>query len=790
MGFSVDTAFERLARLVVRFRYLVVVFWLAVAIVVSGAFPSLGSEVNNNNSAFLPANAPSTKAANLAAPLLGTEGKSAQVVIVASRSGPLTLADEAAVARVAQAVRGVRNVQSVNLLGLSADREAAQLRVRVTINRNDISAAKTVVDDIQGTFSRAGAPAGLQLNTAGEVATLVANQENSNRSGSRTQGLSFLFIIVLLLIVFRAPLAAIITLAPAGLALLISMNVIGELGVHGLQISSITQILLIVLILGAGTDYGLFLLFRVREELRAGRSSHEAVTRALSRVGESITASAGTVVLALLTLVLASFGLYHDLGIPLAVGIVIMLALGLTLLPALLAIAGRRAFWPRVPKPGPEPDGAWGKIAGRLVRRPRLTLAVGLVAFLALAAGALGYASSGFGGSTNAPSGSDAAAGNAALAQHFPQSSTNPANLVFAYSRPVWENPGAVATAQQSLRSSGKFTALQGPLNANGTILTPSEYTRLHRLLGPPARLPAVELAGLGVPVSAYNAYHASAQFVSARGTVTQFEATLAAGPQQSTQALDATPTIRTAVSEATSRSGAVASGVAGQAAASYDISKTANHDLKLIIPVAIIAIGLLLALVLRSLIAPLYLIVSVVISYLAALGIATIVFIDIGGDSGISFFLPFLMFVFLLALGEDYNILVMTRIREEARRLPLADAVVRAIARTGTTITSAGIILGGTFAVLVVSATGKEASQIRPIGVGLAVGILMDTFLVRTLLVPATVILLGRFNWWPSRMGRGSAASAESPPARGGDALDRPDSICLGGLPAGQHGD
>jgi RND superfamily putative drug exporter len=187
-----------------------------------------------------------------------------------------------------------------------------------------------------------------------------------------------------------------------------------------------------------------------------------------------------------------------------------------------------------------------------------------------------------------------------------------------------------------------------------------------------------------------------------------------------------------------------------------YDINTTANNDLALIIPVAIVAIGLLLALVLRSLIAPIYLILSVVLSYLAALGVATIVFIDLAGNSGIIFILPFLMFVFLLALGEDYNILVMTRIREEAKRMPLREAVVKAIARTGPTVTSAGLILGGTFVVFgIVGGGGSQGSQLRAIGFGLGFGILMDTFLVRTLLVPSTVILLDRWNWWPSAMAR-----------------------------------
>jgi putative drug exporter of the RND superfamily len=761
--FSIDRTFETLARAIVRFRWLVVVLWLLAAVVVSGAFPSLGSEINNDNSAFLPASAPSSRAANLAAPLLGSS-KSGYILVVASRGSGLTSQDLAALSREASAAREVDGVLAVQGPVLSADAQAAQLRVRVEAARNDISSAKAIISSLQGTFGRVAAPAGLQFHAAGQIATAVANQASSNKSGNEIQLFSILFIVVLLLFVFRAPLAAVITLLPAGLALLISTRVIGELGAHGVKLSSITQVLLIVLLLGAGTDYGLFLVFRVREELLGGHSGHEAVVRALVRVGESITASAGTVILALLTLLLATFGLYHDLGLPLAVGMLVMLAIGLTLLPALLAIFGRAVFWPVRIEPGPQQAGLWGKIAARLVRRPALTLGFGLVLFLALAAAALGFSSSGFGGATSAPSGTDAAAGNAALAAHFPQTSSNPANLVLAYRQSVWQNPKPLVQAEASLRSSGKFTALSGPLDPNGTTFTPAQLSRLHAQLGPPGELAVGESPSLGVPRAQYEAYRATAQFVSADGRIVQFAAELTAGGQQSTQAMNATPAIRDTVASAAASSGAVDSGVAGEAAALYDVSTTANHDLRVIVPIAVLAIGLLLALVLRSLVAPLYLIVSVVLSYLAALGVATIAFIGIGGESGISFILPFLMFVFLFALGEDYNILVMTRIREEARSLPLRDAVVRAVGRTGSTVTSAGLILGGTFIVLTVASSGAEASQVRAIGLGLAAGILMDTFLVRTLLVPATVILLGRWNWWPSAMSR-----ADSPRSRSG---------------------
>ena len=198
----------------------------------------------------------------------------------------------------------------------------------------------------------------------------------------------------------------------------------------------------------------------------------------------------------------------------------------------------------------------------------------------------------------------------------------------------------------------------------------------------------------------------------------------------------------------------ATAYGVAGEAPAFYDISQISNSDLAHVIPIAIIVIGVLLALVMRSLVAPLYLIASVAISYFAALGFAVIVFIWLGNSGGITFILPFLLFIFLLALGEDYNILVMTRIREEAHHLPLREAVSRAIGVTGTTVTSAGLVLAGTFAVFaVVGGSGSGGSQIRDVGIGLAVGVIMDTFVVRTVLVPCTVILLGRWNWWPSKL-------------------------------------
>jgi RND superfamily putative drug exporter len=183
-----------------------------------------------------------------------------------------------------------------------------------------------------------------------------------------------------------------------------------------------------------------------------------------------------------------------------------------------------------------------------------------------------------------------------------------------------------------------------------------------------------------------------------------------------------------------------------------YDVSQTSNSDLQLIIPIVAVLIAILLAIVLRSLVAPLYLVASILLSYLATLGLAGIMFVHLGSESNLNFVLPLVVFMFLMALGSDYNILVMSRIREEAHSLPIAQAVTRAIGATGTSVTTAGLILGGTFAALGWSGTDM---QTREIGYGIAAGILMDTFLVRTLLVPTIVVLMGRWNWWPSSLGK-----------------------------------
>ena len=253
----------------------------------------------------------------------------------------------------------------------------------------------------------------------------------------------------------------------------------------------------------------------------------------------------------------------------------------------------------------------------------------------------------------------------------------------------IWNKPTALATAQEGLAALPEFEKLTGPLNPNGVTLTVNQLTQLRTQLGPAQALPPVPATN-AVPVQLYNAYRATGQLISPDGRTIQFSAETNGGDTSSPSALDSVPGMRADLDRVGQAAGASATGLLGALEFSYDVAHISNSDLERIIPLVALLIAILLAAVMRSLVAPLYLVASVVLSYLAALGLTGIIFVHLGGQDGLNFVLPFLMFVFLMALGSDYNILVMSRIREEAHRLPLRDAVAKAVGKTGSTVTTA----------------------------------------------------------------------------------------------------
>src|SRR5580693_5452798 len=361
----VDAIYGAIGRFSVRFRWLVLLLWFAGAILASTQLPSLGSVTQGNNQKFLPANAPSSKAADLAAPF-GTSGQLTIPVVAATTGGSLTSADTAALTSLEHSMATVPNVTKVINAGVSTDGQAEQLVVFASAaGSGNQSYATNLVDGLRGKISQAHLPSGLSAHVTGDFAVQVDQQKASGNTGNKVQGLSVLFVILLLVVIFRSFTLAITTVLPAALSVSIAGPLVAEAAKHGLQVSPIAQLLLIVLVIGAGTDYGLFLVFRVREELRAcghdtggehypGRtgtgssiladlahprpSARDAIVRAVTRVGESISASAATVIAAVLTLLLASFSFYSDLAWPFAIAVGVILVAGLTLLPALLSI--------------------------------------------------------------------------------------------------------------------------------------------------------------------------------------------------------------------------------------------------------------------------------------------------------------------------------------------------------------------------------------------------------------------------------------------------------------------
>src|SRR5262245_6213457 len=688
---NVDAIFSALGRFSVRFRWTMLLTWIVGAIAAASLLPSLSSVTQSDNTKFLPANAPVEKATMLAKPF-GTSNLIPVPLIAARQSGSLSAADTSALAALQTRLKSDPSVVRIIDLGQSVTGQggppgqASEFVVLVHQLGGDPNAGPNLIDGLRKVIRQTPHPAGLQVHLTGSIAVQVDQQKANGDQGGQIERYSSLLIILLLVLIFRSLTLSLVTLAPALLSVVISGPLVAEAAQHGLKVSPIAQFLMIVLVLGAGTDYGLFLVFRVREQLRiAGHDggpgssiwadlrrprepARQAIITSITRVGESITFSAATVIAAVLTLLLASFPFYADLGVPFAIAIGITLLAALTLLPALLSIrlsllgVNRTLFQRMFGRPkllpwdiqGSGKTGFWGTIAGRIVKHPVPTLLAGLVFFGALSIGVTSYRAAGFGGSTTAPAGTDSAAGQALLSKYFPQASSNPTYLVFRLATPAWDQPTALRTGTAALQASPLFDQVTGPLNPVGFMLTPDQYAGLHAALGPAKSLPPVPPQGGMIPPAAYQLYRATANYVSPDGKTIQFSVGLAAGDPGHTKAMNAVPSIRAETTRVAASMHATASGVAGQAPALYDISAVSNNDLKRIIPVAILVIGLLLAIVLRSLVAPLYLILSVGVSYLAALGLAAVLFINLGGSGGLVFFLPFLMFILLLALGPD----------------------------------------------------------------------------------------------------------------------------------------
>jgi len=687
-----------------RGRLLVVAIFVPLLVAGWIARSHIDEVTSAGQSSFLPASAESTRVVDELTSQ-SSVGESIPVLIVFERDGGLTGADKKAIAKIGDGLGGLGIVGASKVVDpfspsfreltgsggaivrgigpVSRDGEAAL--VALTIDASKRNAVGHGVRDIRSYLS-SHEVAGLTVHVTGPAGIAADLERVADQAGRLLLLVTVGLVLLLLLAVYRSPLLALLPLLVVGTGYVIACAIAYLLIEAGLiVVNTEGTMLLLVLIFGAGTDYSLLLVHRYREELEAGREASEALPAALAETAPAIAASAGTVIAAMLVLLVADLESTRWLGPILAIGIAVMLISSLTLLPALLSLLGKRAFWPTREFGRPPPPRIW-TAAAALVRRRSGTLIVAVVAALAvLAAGNLiSHGTIGFGQGETKPT--DSSAGNEVLDAHFP--------------------PG-----------------LGSPLTA---ILSEDLSNRQLKRI---EDLPDVKLAVPGPPL---------------QGSDRAVAFIVLDGDPYSGEAADAVVRVREELRQIDP--GAEVGGIPAE---NLDIETTNERDTKLIVPLVLLVVGLILAVVLRAILAPVYLILTVVLSFAATLGLVTFLFSEVLGSDGIAFNLVLLAFIFLVALGVDYNIFLMARAREEAARAGTREGILDALVTTGGVVTGAGLILAGTFATLAL----LPLEELVQIGVTVSLGVLIDTFVVRALLVPAITYRLGERAWWPSRL-------------------------------------
>ncbi|HEU4913331.1 MAG TPA: MMPL family transporter [Actinomycetes bacterium] len=665
---------------------LLVLGWLVLG-GIAGPLAGKVSEVQeNDNAAFLPASAESTRALALEEAFTGSE--TVPALVVWERPGGLTPGDltavEAATARIGD-LDGVAGPPSPVLR--SEDGEAARVVLPLP-GEDSLDTAAPTVEQVRELA--ADVPAGVASHVTGPggfVADLSAAFEGID---GLLLVVTAAVVLVILVAVYRSPVFVPVLLA-AGLALGTAQAAAYLLAKNDvITLNGQSAGILLVLVFGAGTDYALLLISRFKEELHAHEHSWDAMRVAWRATVGPVVASGSTVVLGLLCLLLSDLNSNKSLGPTAATGIVAAMLAMLTFLPAALLLLGRRWFWPRQPRPGAQTSdrrGLWAGVARLVGRRPVAVMLV-TTAVLAVAAGfSARLDAGGIAATEQFTTEVDSVAGQEVLVRHFPGGTGSPVNVY-----------GPAGQADRLL------DLVAGASGIGDAALLPRE--------------------------------------VDGRVAV---QATLS-DPPDSPAAEQTVRDLRTAVD-------AVSADVlvGGTTAIDLDVKDESARDNRVIIPVVLVVIFVVLALLLRSLVAPVLLVATVVLSFFATLGVCALVFQDVLGFAGADPSFPLFAFVFLVALGIDYNIFLMTRVREESQRVGTRRGTLRGLAVTGGVITSAGVVLAATFSALGV----LPLVPLAQIGFAVAFGVLLDTLVVRSLLVPSVTYLLGPPTWWPGRLAR-----------------------------------
>jgi RND superfamily putative drug exporter len=671
---------------------------LIVVVLIYGGLASQAGKLEgaqkNESSSWLPADAESVKALDAVKRFPG--GELAPAVIVYERRGGLTNADKARIDETVKKLNADRKPLVLEAQPPVFSENGASAIIVQPVQPGDGSGDK-FQNAVQSIRDRIGEPdKGLEVRLTGAAGfSLDAIKVFGGVNGTLLYAAGGI-VLILLILIYRSPVFWAIPFFSVLLAEGASRGAGYLLAEAGVTINGQTGGILPVLVFGAGTDYALLLVSRYREELRRHEDKHEAAAIALRSAGPAILASGLTVIAALLTLSIAEVNSTAGLGPVGAMGVALAMIAMLTVLPALLAIFGRRAFWSpgldTIPHPGQagtdETHGFWRRVGDRVALRPRAIWITGSIVLLVLAANVLNLDTSQTTG--NQFRGEvDSVQGQEVLSRNFPAGASAPADVIVG--------------------DASKAEAVTAALKQQSDLVSD---------VRPAGRSDA------GV----------------------QLSVTFKGDPYASTT-MDTIPRLR----EVAERAGGADTLVGGPTAQEYDLRVSATRDNKLIIPLTLLVVLAILIVLLRSLVAPLLLIVSVIVSFAAALGTGIFVSDHVFGFTGVGPTLPLLAFVFLVALGIDYNIFLMARVREEAHKHGTREGTLRGLAVTGAVITGAGIVLAGTFGALAV----LPLVVLTQIGFIVAFGVLLDTFVVRSVIVPAAVIDVGRRVWWPSRLSR-----------------------------------
>jgi RND superfamily putative drug exporter len=714
---------RRLASIVTgrRTKWFVLVGWILVVVITQPIGSKLSDVTTDDTESFLPASAESTEVVRKLDRDF-PQGETDTAIVVYKRPGGLTAADKQKIATDAQRIQAeAKDKDKINLVEPPAVPFAPGSSPQLVSKNGDVATAVyttptdfekesdwgQAIRDITDTNT-----GGMQVFVTGGVGFSTDANDIFSNIDTKLLLATVALVLVLLGAIYRSVLVAITPLIVVFFAYTIAQAVIYALAKSGATVSSNSTSILIVLMFGVGTDYCLLLVSRYREELRRSEDKHEAMGRAVRRAGPAILASGMTVTLAMLTLALADNKNTSSLGPVAAISVFTAMVAGLTLLPTLLTVFGRRGFWPRRSVVVYDPahasqdrHGVWRRFGDRVLKRPGLALVTTGVIFIVGAFGLLAYkvdysTTSFFKHSVEAVEGFDA------LRTAFPAGTLAPTTvLVESDNGPVTQSD--ISAAEAKLRT------------VNGVA--------------------AVGDTGLR----------------STNGEIAQVDAVLSKDPLDKS-GLDIVPRMRDAVADLPS---GVTSLVGGTSAINFDVDQANQRDIEIIVPLALVVMAVILAILLQALVAPLVLLASVILSFGFTLGISILIIRFVVGDAGFDSSIPLFAFIFLVALGIDYTIFLMARVREEARRHGTREGMLRALAATGPVITSAGIILAGTFSVLMT----LPVSFTFDLGLMVALGILFDTFIVRTIMVPAAVEVLGDRVWWPSTARAGGRLREET---------------------------